>query len=136
MNSKLDIYTWPNRWFGFWREHGEKGKNCPSVFDFVIPEINRTYDKERLVHYLRNAPIITATSRSEFLNPFNSTEYFESICFRSDGVWLWVDDLAEYIVENDVVIPVLWLKHILQQKYQLPSSSEIEEGKLDWPDLE
>src|SRR5262245_41723138 len=37
------IDDWPHRWFGFWREYGKAYERCPSIRDFVRPEIAATY---------------------------------------------------------------------------------------------
>lgn len=130
------VFKWPYRWFGVWREHGSAYRNFPSVFDFVVPEVNKDYSKDDLRSYLASAPILATTSRANFLNPFTSERCSGSISFRTDGEWLWLDDLAEYVFFNGVVLPKVFLECI-QRRGFVPPDNVAEESiaNLDWPNV-
>jgi len=50
-----------------------------------------------LRNYLTKCQIIAVTSRSNFPNPFTGEIQYRSISFRKDSMWLWLDDLPDYI---------------------------------------
>jgi hypothetical protein len=115
-----NVSDWPHLWFGVWAEYGPAYEKCPSALAFVSPEVNRRYDKQRLRHYLCSAPEIAATSRSAFPNPFTGQRLPGSISFRTDGKWLWLDDLADYVDYHQVAIPDAWLADIVASNYNPP----------------
>lgn len=100
--------------------------------DFVAPEIVAKYDKERLRKYITRASVVASTSRWAFPSPFTGERFGESISFRSDGAWVWLDDLPDYIECYNLAIPTRWFTHILEHDY-VPPSNIIDASKLDWP---
>jgi hypothetical protein len=56
-----------------------------------------------------------------------------SISFRSDGIWLWLDDLPEYIDKFNVALPSAFLGNILQNQYVPPPVGKEAAKKLEWP---
>ena len=131
-----EVDDWPYRWFGVWAEFGPAYKKCPSVHSFVKPEINLQYRKDRLCKYLRTAPILASTSRVNFPNVFTGSRFAGSISFRSDGKWLWLDDLAEYVDHYNVAIPTRWLNDIEARNYSPPDELSGDVTRvLEWPPL-
>ena len=124
---------WNHRWFGVWREYGPAYEYCPSVRDFVFPTVVRCYDKARLRQYLTKAQIVASTSRHSFPCPFTGKLTGGSISFRTDGRWVWLDDLADYIDQYDVAIPTDWLREIEKNEYVPPFVEEAVVQKLEWP---
>jgi hypothetical protein len=130
--NKVD--TWKHRWFGVWAESGAAYQNCPSAKEFVVPEVNHFYSKDRLRNYLSSAPIIVSTSRRNFPNPFTGELIGGSISFRTDGKWLWLDDLPDYIEKHGVAIPTVWLAEIEARDYKPPEKVDDELiERLEWP---
>jgi hypothetical protein len=129
--------NWPYKWFGMWREYGEHYKKYPSVHDFTDAARNATYDKEQLLKYLRNGYKLVATSRINFPNPVTGEIVGGSICYSTDGKWLWFDDLADYVENNHVVIPDEWYRDIQNNNFIVPEvDGQHVEATLDWPKLD
>ena len=133
MNS---LNQWNRRWFGVWKEYGPAFTACPSAREFVQPALSSSYDKARLRQYLTTAPIIAVTSRMGFPCPFTGQLTGGSIAFRTDGEWLWLDDLPDYIEHFAVAIPPQWL-HAIQERGYVPPASIREDVResLDWPPI-
>lgn len=127
---------WNHKWFGVWREYGEAYAACPSIHDFTIPGASLHYDKIGIRQYLTQAPIVASTSKANFPNPFDGRRGVGSISFRTDGEWLWLDDLPEYIDQFGVAIPTNWLNKIEIAQYVPPVAVTQELiGKLEWPEM-
>jgi hypothetical protein len=130
--NKLE--QWNHKWFAVWQEYGPAYEECPRVRDFVFPEVTRNYDKHRLREYLTTAHIVASTSRNQFPCPFTGKRTGGSISFRTDGHWLWLDDLADYIDQFNVAVPSEFLKTIENNGYVPPPVTD--EGiaeRLEWP---
>ncbi len=130
MNS---IAQWPHRWFGVWREYGPAYQCCPSVHEFVEPSVTANYDKTRLRQYLSGATIVASTSRSNFPCPFNGKRSTGPLSFRTDGRWLWLDDLPDYIDDHGVAIPDAFLRDIESNGYVPPPFDTSAMTHLEWP---
>lgn len=128
-----NIDQWPFRWFGVWREFGPKYKECPSIREFVSPELVAHYDKKRLREYLLNCQVVASTSRASFPCPFTGVQQKGSISFRTDGEWLWLDDLPDYIENFNVAIPSRWLRSIEARSYEIQTVDDHSVMKLEWP---
>ena len=116
----MDLDGWPHRWFGYWREYGPKYLRCPSIREFVRPDVTATYDKARLRRYLTSAACIAATSRAAFPDPFTGERLGGSVSWRTDGRWTWMDNLPDYIEEHDVALPTAFLREIVARDYVAP----------------
>jgi hypothetical protein len=128
------LEDWPHRWFGVWSEFGKAYAKCPSATSFVAPEINRTYRKTELRAYLTSAQAVAASSRWNFPNPFTGERRSGSLCFRTDGKWLWLDDLADYVDDHALAIPSSWLAEIEARNYAPPKSVAADLlAALEWP---
>lgn len=128
-----NIDHWPYRWFGVWREYGPKYKDCPSIREFVAPELVAHYDKKRLREYLLNGQIVASTSRASFPCPFTGTRHPGTLSFRTDGEWLWLDDLPDYMENFAVAIPSNWLRFIESRGYEVRPVTDLEIKSLQWP---
>lgn len=109
---RLDLDHWPHRWFGFWREYGKDYERCPSIRDFVRPDLVARYDKAGLRRYMTTAQNLAMTSRAAFAHPFTGERGRGALGQMTDGRWTWLSDLPEYIDEYDVAIPTMWLREI------------------------
>lgn len=128
-----DIDSWPNRWFGYWREYGPNYRRCPSIRDFVRPDVTATYDKARLRKYLTTATCVASTSRVAFPNPFTGQRIGGSLSWRTDGTWAWMDDLPDYIEQHEVALPTAFLREIRVRDYVPPPVDPRAFGGLDSP---
>jgi hypothetical protein len=109
---KYDLDCWPHRWFGFWREYGKGYERCPSIHDFVRPDVAATYDKPALRRYLTTAQNVAMTSRAGFPDPFTGVRHPGAIGVMTDGRWQWLSDLPDYIERHGVAIPTAWRREI------------------------
>lgn len=130
------INRWPHRWFGIWNEYGPAYANCPSVRDFVCPSVAQSYAQRRLREYLTSAQEVASTSRQNFPSPFSGARRSGSISFRTDGTWLWLDDLPDYIEEHGVAIPAAFLAQIEANNFVPPKVDQEAIAKLEWPVLQ
>jgi hypothetical protein len=122
-----NLEDWPYKWFGLWSENGSDYADFPSIKEFVFPDVNHSYDLEKLLNYLRNAECIVSTTRSDFPHPFTGEIIpFRGLLIRSDGVWQWFSDLPEYIENYDVAIPTKFLEHIKANGFMPPTDIDQE----------
>jgi len=111
---------WNHKWFGYWKEYGPQFEDCPSVYEFVFPEVVATYDKARLREYLTQSQTVAITSRGNFPSPFTGERTWGTIADMTDGEWSWLSDLPDYIEQHDVAIPTAWLQKIIARNYVPP----------------
>ncbi len=130
-----NMKSWPHKWFGSWMEMGSTYSHCPSIYDWVIPERATQYgnDLPYILHYLANGYCLVATSASAFPNVITGERRKGSLSFRTDGVWIWQDDLGDYIVKNKVAIPEEFFIHMKDKGFILPDESYIKKDELEWP---
>ena len=124
---------WDHRWFGIWKESGPKYSSCPSIYSFIDPEVNKLYDVPRLTRYLDTAHVVATTSRHAFPCVITGEKFDGSLSCRTDGVWLWWDDLTHYIREHGLILPDGMLKNIENNNYVVPEVKEAEFSNLEWP---
>jgi len=122
MNYNVD--NWPFLWFGPWKEHGPSFSKYPSYENFIDPELNEKYDKEKLVHYLISSPITATTSRLNFTPLFDAKFESASISHRTNGSFVWLDDLAIYVANHNFVIPTSWYAQIEEQNFEIQTVTE------------
>ncbi|HEX2532378.1 MAG TPA: hypothetical protein VHK69_01510 [Chitinophagaceae bacterium] len=127
--------TGSRKWFGPWKEYGKGYEHCPSIYAFVDPAVNARYNREGIGYYLRNATILAATSRRPFPSPFTGVATFGSLSCRTDGVWCWLDDLADYVERHGVVIPEEWYAFMQQHEFVPPAVDPTSPGDEDIPEV-
>ena len=127
---------WNQTWFGVWRETGDAYRKCPSIKEFVSPAVSERYDKHCIAHYLSSAKIVAATSRIGFPCVVCGTSFTGSISYRTDGRWLWLDDLSHYVQEHNVAIPTAMLETIQRHDYEPPDVTDNQVDALEWPPIE
>lgn len=128
------IENWSYRWFGLWREQGVGFEKCPSIKDFIDPDLVKGYPLFELYSYLGNCQKVAATSGFSLPDPFTGEVIKESVCYVTDGEWLWLDSLPYYIEKYQVAIPADFLRNIDSNNYK-PIELSIEVEHLDWPSL-
>ena len=126
------IQNWPYKWFGLWKEQGKMFRKCPSVYDFIRPDLVGRYRLNELRHYLDNSTEVSATSGMYMPDPFTGEEINSSVCYMTDGDWLWLDTLPYLIEKYHIAIPKAFIKHIEKNRYK-PVSDFIDFDLLDWP---
>ncbi len=129
------IENWKYKWFGYWKEYGKTFDSCPSIHDFVNPEVAHGYDIVRVGSYLRECTEISSTSRINFPDPYNGELIDGAISGRTDGVWNWLDDLPDYIEKYQVAIPLSFLNHIEKNNYHPVKDWSGDSSMLDYPNL-
>jgi hypothetical protein len=135
METIKNMNNWPHKWFGFWKEYGQAYEKYPSILDFVDKQRNSSYEKARLKQYLENGIVVVTTSRINFPSPFTGKIGEGDISWRTDGTWVWFDDLFEYIDHHDLAIPDEWYEHIKYSNFEIPEVDELDMDKLDLPNL-
>ncbi|WP_185290626.1 hypothetical protein [Chryseobacterium lactis] len=126
---------WPYKWFGFWKEYGEEYIKYPSIKYFINEEINKTYEKEKLLNYLNKGLVITVTSKSSFPDPFTSVLGKGEISIKTDGKWLWLENIYDFIEFNNLIIPSAFYKDIQDNNFILPEIEIVNFEALEWPSL-
>lgn len=132
-----DINNWPYRWYGLWKEYGKEYEKFPSIKSFINPIENARYHKEKLRNYIEAGHVYATTSSFNFPSPFDKKIKDDSISFRTDGKWLWLDNIIDFIDHNNLAIPIEWYNDILLRQYVMPpvSPHQIEDLKLiKWPE--
>ena len=127
------IQNWPYKWFGMWKDQRDGFKNYPALEDFIHPQVVLAYPHEKLFHYLEDSQMISATSGEYAPDPCTGEIVQSSICFITDGEWLWLNSLPYYIDKYKVAIPVAFLDHIERNEYK-PVKWDGDIHDLDWPD--
>lgn len=130
-----ELENWPYKWFGFWKEYGEDYNNFPSIISFISNEINNNYPKFQLLDYLKNGHVITSTSRSAFQNPFTSQIESGAISIRTDGKWIWLDNICDFIEHNNLVIPFSFYENIKKNNFIIPKENSFNLEDLEWPNI-
>jgi hypothetical protein len=131
----MEFDHWPYKWFGNWREMGRGYDSCPSIYDWIDPEEVKSYgdDLPKILNYLRSATVVVATSAIAFPNIITGQKKMGAVCYLTDGTWLWFDDLADYIEQNNVALPRNFYEHIKEQSFIPLDASNVNPDDLDWP---
>jgi len=74
-----------------------------------------------------------STSRRSFPCLISGESFSGSLSVRTDGVWVWQDDLAHYVKDHNVALPQEFLTHIKSNNYAVPSLISVDESKLQFP---
>ena len=130
-----EILNWKHRWFGVWRESGRAYEKCPSIKDFIDPKFTEHHDIDKITRYLETAQIVSTTSRANFPCVLTGRRFSGSLSYRTDGEWLWPDDLAYYVREQRVSLPLELVTMMENYKYQPPVVPQEAIQKLEWPPI-
>lgn len=118
--------------FGFWKELGKSYENFPSIYEYINKEINSSYEKDKLIMYLRSGGIVCVTSGFNFPNVINSKSISGSLAIRTDGLWEWPENLVEYIANFDLCIPNDWYDYISLNKFKISDKTKMERTDVEW----
>ena len=129
MKSKLE--NWPNKWFGLWKEYGDSYQSFPSIKEFIDPNFKLNNDLNKICRYLSSCQIVATTSKENFNHPFRE-EVCGAVSYRTDGVWLWLDDLADYVKDYQIAIPNNFLDNLKTNSFE-PINWDGDINQLDWP---
>lgn len=134
MNSDSIIHSWPYHWYGFWKSLAHDHADLPTLQAATDPDWNPE-DRNLLIAYLTHSPtVVSSMSVSGCL----LCEYeVPSLCYHSDGIWLWPDSLAHYVRSHHVVLPSAFVHHIRCRDYESPTETtlpDIAVRDLPWPE--
>jgi hypothetical protein len=115
---------------GYFRELCHGDLDGPSLRDSVQQQAN--YDVKSVANYLRTAPVLYAHFGlvQDILNPSHS--YIGSANIRTDGVWIWPEDLAYYMEHYNIALPLDFLEHVKLRRYQSPTNHELNLVELEF----
>ena len=130
------VSDWNHRWFGFWKEMGPKFSFCPSIKEFRTGNELNINEKKLVLAYLKNGFVVATTSRLAFPCVITGKRFSGSISYRTDGHWLWFDDLGYYVECFGVALPLRMLEHIRANQYTIPQVSQVEVDSLEYPGKE
>ncbi len=124
------VANWSHQWYGFWRsDDGEL--DLPQV-EAVADADWSGFEQKKVVSYLLNAPLVVVAS-----GPNSKCLLCEELCgssaYRSDGCWLWPDDLAHYVDQHNVSLPPSFLTHLEERNFQPPVECPVAIEELPWP---
>jgi hypothetical protein len=121
-----------NKIFGLWSN--EPIKCQQNIFDYI--DVNFQVDS-RVIYYLRNGryydrddsdndDVTNALAFSLGLcrSIFDREIDVGPTCIITDGVWIWNTILADYVAFNHVKIPDEFLRHIVENGYEIPDVTE------------
>ncbi|AZB28459.1 hypothetical protein [Chryseobacterium balustinum] len=118
--------------FGFWKEYGDKYKDYPSINLYINKDINDLYDKSKLIPYLNFGGIIAVSSKINFPHLFKSQQRLGEFLLLTDGFWVWPEDLAEYVLNYNVILPTEWYDLILSNNYRIPEKIKFQQQDVEW----
>ena len=125
--------SWSHRWFGWWREEGVSTPidTFPSVYEFQ--DRDWLYPKKNLlVQYLSESPILFRLGSVKYA--FGG---YVSRTVRTDGFWVWCDDIVPYVLNHQIRVPNNLLIHLedrnFLRKIRLDVTVEDVEFGLQWP---
>lgn len=120
--------------FGFWKEYGERYIDSPSIYLYRNKTINESYDKNKLVNYLNSGGIIAVSSKINFPHIFKDIERSGDFLLLTDGVWVWPEDLADYVLHHDVILPDEWYAYIVRNNFMVSEEIKSKHEDVDWRD--
>ena len=129
-NDKLKV--WPWNWYGWYGFETESGIS-PS-FNESVDTVSEFPDRERVVNYLRSAPVVQEIQ----LEPFPRCQYCgvpsrDSLKVLSDGVWVWPGWLAHDVEAHSIVLPDRFHDHIRSSNYLPPERCDVPFERLQYP---
>jgi hypothetical protein len=131
MDVQYILRSWPHNWYGIWMGTVHTTEDLPSVFSAVDPSWEPD-DKDQLVTYLTQTVVVEATTWMTTC-PLCPSE-LPTLNYQSDGVWLWPQSLAHYVVWHSVVIPDRFAEHIRRRDYTPSEAVGVPHHELPWPE--
>ena len=122
---------WQEKWFGFWADE-ERVRSQPFSWEDHIDESWHPEDRDKLIDYLRNAPIALVAQQKAKKCPLCGDPIFGS-CYRSDGDWLWTDPVAHYVGKHRCILPDRLVEHIRSKHHRPPTNISSNFKVLPWP---
>jgi hypothetical protein len=114
---------------GYFRElyYGDE-PGLPSIREFVRPDAHP--DRDRIVAYLRGGIGLAGVGRyvEDVLDPTARPALTPSP--KTDGVWLWREDLAHYVARHHVALPDEFVAHMRANGWAVPALSRAEVSRL------
>jgi hypothetical protein len=109
MNVSYIIHSWPNYWYGFWWSPAHDYDEFPTL-ESATDASWRPHDKELLVAYLEQSPILLASmSQTTCLLCPNDVS---AASYQFDGKWFWPRSLSHYVGRHSIVLPDRFVQHI------------------------
>lgn len=114
---------------------GHEYSGCPSIKNCLDRDEVGTYDIKKVEEYLVTGFPLEVTSRMSFPCVMSGEVFSGELCYRTDGEWLWQDDLAYYLTRYSVALPPRFLDQMKHNEYAPPAVSDEQIVALDWPVL-
>ncbi|ESQ89847.1 hypothetical protein ABAC460_11125 [Asticcacaulis sp. AC460] len=89
-------------------------------------------DKESLILYVENGPMILAAATLEPPCTLCGAR-LGSVSWQYDGVWLWPGDTGHYVRLHGFRLPDAFVDDVRARNYQCVAVDEIDYEKLPWP---
>jgi hypothetical protein len=131
MTTNANSTNWPYRWFGVFRERDDEPSQYPLLTEFQEPEW-RLAESRKIVNYLNSAPNVLVTCAGQMSCPLCGLVLSRG-SWRSDGVWLWPDDLGHYVEMHQVTLPDRFADWIEERDFVPPTSCSVPVSELPWP---
>ena len=94
----------------------------------------RPDDLKRLAWYLKECPVAISAGESAHECPLcgGHVEHDPS-AHRSDGEWVWPDDLWHLVEVHHVRLPDDFVRRIRDREYRIPTRLDIPLHDIEWP---
>lgn len=113
---------------GYFRELLHDDSEAPSIHDAV--RIEPHPEADRILAYLQSGIGLSGAGRYvlDVLDP--KPRGIAPLSQKTDGVWLWMSDLAYYVAKYHVALPDEFLAHMKQNDWKVPVPSPSERSRL------
>lgn len=130
----LSPSNWPHRWFGFWKEDGPEYRACPSLSQWPSEALAQN-EMARILTFLRGGAVVCVTQVGVRNCVLCGRRLSGSRECLSDGLWLWPGELAHYLEEHGVAVPLPLRKHI-ELSPAPDANRQVDPAQLEWPEDE
>lgn len=123
--------NWPHRWFGFFSETPDGDPEAAWIEDFVDTAWDVT-ERDLVISYLSESPVVVAgclPSKKCLLCDLQ----VPSATFKSDGVWLWPQNLLHMVEKHGIRVPREFVEHMRASSFTAPARCEESLEMLPWP---
>ncbi len=117
------------RYVGYFRELFDDEPTLPSIRS-ALRDIAHPHE-EQIVEYLRIGVALAGIGRyvEDVLNP-NARIPSLTPSPRTDGVWVWREDLSYYVATYHVELPAEFMLHMQQNSWVIPAICEQRRAEL------